>query len=158
VNNQEVSELISCGQAWTAGSLAVLIRDGLLCEARRLAAWQRACVYAPRFRRLHNLTLRTRWRDRQESSGASRPVAHGPAGMSAVGMERKRSASGQAAAKARRTRLAVSTTQAATFKSMIRGVANSARDDIATSTRHSAQAQALSKCGTKCGTAASSEP
>ena len=39
------------------------------------------------------------------------PGGHGPAGMSAAGIERKRSASGQAAAKAKRTRLAVSMTR-----------------------------------------------
>src|SRR6202165_1222072 len=46
----------------------------------------------------------------------TRPADQGPSGSSAPGKLRKRSASGHAAAKARRTRLAVSTTRAAIFK------------------------------------------
>src|SRR5271167_4505536 len=46
--------------------------------------------------------------------------------MSAAGREAKRSAFGHAAAKARRTRLAISTTRAAILMSLRRSVANSA--------------------------------
>src|ERR1035437_9714926 len=54
------------------------------------------------------------------------PVGYGPSGSSAPGKLRKRSGSGHAAAKARRSRLAVSTTRAAIFKRRRRSVANSA--------------------------------
>ena len=59
------------------------------------------------------------------SRGAG-PVVQGPRGMSAAGREAKRSAFGHAAAKARRTRLAISTTRAAILMSLRRSVANSA--------------------------------
>src|SRR5271165_6523702 len=54
------------------------------------------------------------------------PAVQGPRGMRASGREAKRSACGQAAAKARRTRLAISTTRAAILRSFMRKVANSA--------------------------------
>ena len=54
------------------------------------------------------------------------PRVQGPSGASAPGRPRNRSASGQAAAKARRTRLAVSMTRAAILISRSRKVANSA--------------------------------
>ena len=57
-------------------------------------------------------------------SGAG-PVGYGPSGSSAPGKLRKRSASGHAAANARRMRLAVSMTRAAIFKRRRRSVANS---------------------------------
>src|ERR1700674_5261387 len=67
----------------------------------------------------------TRLRDGLGERGG-RPAGHGPSGSSAPGKLRKRSASGHAAANARRMRLAVSTTRAATFKRRRRSVANSA--------------------------------
>src|SRR5271165_6360650 len=54
------------------------------------------------------------------------PAVQGPRGMRAAGREAKRSACGQAAAKAKRTRLAISTTRAAILRSLRRSVANSA--------------------------------
>src|SRR6266436_3486717 len=56
----------------------------------------------------------------------TRPAGQGPSGSSAPGKLRKRSASGHAAANARRMRLTVSTTRAAIFKRRRRSVANSA--------------------------------
>ena len=66
----------------------------------------------------------TLWRDRRDDR-RSRPADYGPQRMRTPGKLRKRSASGQAAAKASRTRLAVSTTRAAIFKSLSRSAANS---------------------------------
>ena len=54
------------------------------------------------------------------------PFGHGPSGTKAPGRPRKRSASGQAAAKASRTRLAVSMTRAAILIRRRRKVVNSA--------------------------------
>src|SRR5215207_7696088 len=54
----------------------------------------------------------------------SRPTDHGACGISALARPRNKSASGQAAAKARRTRVAVSMTRAAILRSLI--VLNSA--------------------------------
>ena len=54
------------------------------------------------------------------------PVVYGPVGISAAAMWRIKVASGQAAAKARRTREAISTTRAPSFKSRRRMVLNSA--------------------------------
>src|SRR6185437_7571738 len=56
--------------------------------------------------------------------GPLRPVVQGPLGMRAAGRPAKSSASGQAAAKAKRTRLAISTTRAAILSSLRRNVAN----------------------------------
>ena len=67
----------------------------------------------------------TRLRDGLGERGA-RPSGQGPSGSSAPGKQRIRSASGHAAANARRMRLVVSTTRAAIFKSRRRSVANSA--------------------------------
>src|SRR5271169_6862145 len=58
--------------------------------------------------------------------GAPCPAVQGPSGARAAGRPRKRSASGQPAAKARRTRLAVSMTRAAILISRSRRVENSA--------------------------------
>lgn len=66
-----------------------------------------------------------RLRDGLGERGA-RPSAQGPSGSSAPGKPRIRSASGQAAANARRMRRVVSTTRAAIFKSRRRSDANSA--------------------------------
>src|SRR6202042_2807603 len=55
-----------------------------------------------------------------------RPAGQGPSGSRAPGKLRNRSASGHAAANARRMRLVVSTTRAAIFKRRRRSVANSA--------------------------------
>ena len=64
---------------------------------------------------------------RDTANGACGPVDQDPPGIrSAAGKARKRSASGQAAAKARRTRAAVSVTRAAIFSRRSRRVANSA--------------------------------
>src|ERR1700690_1515272 len=71
------------------------------------------------------LYFATRLRDGLGERG-TRPVGQGPSGSSAPGKVRKSSASGHAAANARRTRLAVSTTRAAIFKRRRRSVANSA--------------------------------
>lgn len=60
------------------------------------------------------------------SSGRLGPIGYGPAGCSETAMERKRSACGQAAAKARRTREAVSMTRAPSLRRRRRRVANSA--------------------------------
>src|SRR6476646_4514494 len=60
------------------------------------------------------------------ANGGGCPSGQGRSGSSAPGKQRIRSASGHAAAKARRTRLAVSTTRAAIFKRRRRRVANSA--------------------------------
>ena len=60
------------------------------------------------------------------SSGRRCPVVQAGAGASAVARWRRRSASGQAAAKARRTRLAVSRMRAPSFRRRSRRVANSA--------------------------------
>src|SRR6187401_3389383 len=60
------------------------------------------------------------------ANGGTRPAGQGPSGSSAPGKLRKRSASGHAAANARRMRLVVSTTRAAIFKRRRRSVANSA--------------------------------
>ena len=60
------------------------------------------------------------------AGGAPRPAVQGPSGARAPGRPRKRSASGQPAAKARRTRLAVSMTRAAMLISRSRKVENSA--------------------------------
>src|SRR5438309_38957 len=62
-----------------------------------------------------DLYFATRLRDGLGERGG-RPAGHGPSGSSAPGKLRKRSASGHAATKARRMRLVVSTTRAATFK------------------------------------------
>ena len=59
------------------------------------------------------------------SNWGSRSVVQGPRGMSAAGRPTRSSASGQAAAKARRTRLAISTTRAAILSSF-GGVQNEA--------------------------------
>src|SRR5665213_1774131 len=67
----------------------------------------------------------TRLRDGLGERGHN-PADQGPSGSSAPGKPRKRSASGHAAANARRMRLLVSTTRAAIFKSRRRRVANSA--------------------------------
>src|SRR5450631_2086795 len=67
----------------------------------------------------------TRLRDGLGERGR-RPAGQGPSGSSAPGKLRIRSASGQAAANARRMRLAVSTTRAAIFKRRRRSVENSA--------------------------------
>src|SRR5437764_6994934 len=56
----------------------------------------------------------------------SGPVGQGPRGRSVFASPRNRSAPGQAAAKARRTRLLVSATRAAIFRSLSLRVANSA--------------------------------
>src|ERR1700722_2087916 len=58
--------------------------------------------------------------------GDSGPVAHGAAGISPAARWWMRRASGQAAAKARRTREAVSMTRLPSFKRRSRRVANSA--------------------------------
>jgi hypothetical protein len=58
--------------------------------------------------------------------GGTRPGGHGPAGCRLRAMLRNRSASGQAAAKAMRTREEVSVTRAAILSSRTRNVANSA--------------------------------
>jgi len=71
------------------------------------------------------LYFATRLRDGLGERGA-RPAGQGPSGSSAPGKQRIRSASGHAAANARRMRLAVSTTRAAIFKRRRRRVANSA--------------------------------
>ena len=58
--------------------------------------------------------------------GANRgPVVYGPVGIRAAAMWRIKVASGQAAAKARRTREAISTTRAPSFSSRRRMVLNS---------------------------------
>src|ERR1019366_775595 len=67
----------------------------------------------------------TRLRDGLGERG-TRPADQGPSGSSAPGKLRKSSASGHAAANARRTRLVVSTTRAAIFKRRRRSVANPA--------------------------------
>jgi hypothetical protein len=54
------------------------------------------------------------------------PVVYGPVGISAAAMWRIKVASGQAAAKARRTRDVISTTRVPSFKSRRRMVLNSA--------------------------------
>ena len=59
--------------------------------------------------------------------GGTRLDSHGPAGCRLRAMLRNRSASGQAAAKAMRTREAVSVMRAAILSSRARKVANSAR-------------------------------
>src|SRR5260221_14482561 len=59
-------------------------------------------------------------------TGDSRPMGHGPCGIRALARPRNRSASGQAAAKARRTRPAVSVTRAAILRSLSLIVVNSA--------------------------------
>src|ERR1700682_3566339 len=64
------------------------------------------------------------WGDR-----GSRPVGHGPCGIRALARPRNRSASGQAAAKARRTRPAVSMTRAAILRSLSLIVGKSAVAD-----------------------------
>src|SRR3954451_6040102 len=61
------------------------------------------------------LYFATRLRDGLGERGA-RPAGQGPSGSSAPGKQRIRSASGHAAANARRMRLAVSTTRAAIFQ------------------------------------------
>ncbi len=58
--------------------------------------------------------------------GNSSPVVYGPVGISAAAMCRIKVASGQAAAKARRTRDAISITRAPSFKRRSRIVLNSA--------------------------------
>src|ERR1041385_6224609 len=58
--------------------------------------------------------------------GDRSPVVYGPVGISAVAMWRIKAASGHAAAKARRTAEAISTTRAPSFKSRRRMVLNSA--------------------------------
>ena len=58
--------------------------------------------------------------------GDRSPVVYGPVGIRAAAMWRIKVASGQAAAKARRTREALSTTRAPSFKSRRRMVVNSA--------------------------------
>ena len=68
----------------------------------------------------------TRLRNGLGERGARAPAGQGPSGSSAPGKLRKRSASGHAAANARRMRLVVSTTRAAIFKRRRRSVANSA--------------------------------
>src|SRR5208282_4224019 len=60
------------------------------------------------------------------ASWGAGPAVQGPLGMSTAGREAKSSASGQGAAKARRTRLAISTTRAAILSNLRRSVANSA--------------------------------
>ena len=59
--------------------------------------------------------------------GALAPHGYGPAGCRLLAILRNRSASGQAAAKAMRTREAVSVMRAAILSSRARKVANSAR-------------------------------
>src|SRR6202790_4187824 len=71
------------------------------------------------------LYFATRLRDGLGERG-TRPAGQGPSGSSAPGKLRKSSASGDAAANARRTRLVVSTPRAAIFKKRRRRVANSA--------------------------------
>ena len=63
---------------------------------------------------------------RDELPGRWQPVVYGPAGINAAAMWRIKMASGQAAAKARRTRDAISITRAPSFKSRRRMVLNSA--------------------------------
>src|SRR4029077_2701663 len=58
--------------------------------------------------------------------GDNGPAVYGPVGIRAAAMWRKRGASGQAAAKARRTRAAVSMTRAPSFRRRKRMVVNSA--------------------------------
>ena len=58
--------------------------------------------------------------------GDNGPAVYGPAGIRAAAMWRKSAASGQAAAKARRTREAVSMTRVPSFKRRKRMVVNSA--------------------------------
>ena len=58
--------------------------------------------------------------------GDGSPIAYGSVGINAAAMWRINAASGQAAAKARRTREAISTTRAPSFKSRRRMVLNSA--------------------------------
>jgi hypothetical protein len=68
-----------------------------------------------------------RWRfSGTDYRGDNSPVDYGPAGISAAAMWRTKVASGQAAAKARRTRDAISMTRAPSFKRRRRIVANSA--------------------------------
>src|SRR5271157_5331898 len=54
------------------------------------------------------------------ASWGAGPAVQGPPGMSTAGRDAKSMASGQAAAKARRTRLAISTTRAAIVSSLRR--------------------------------------
>src|ERR1700683_2000308 len=68
----------------------------------------------------------TRLRDGLGERAAHAPAGQGPSGSSAPGKLRIRSASGHAAANARRMRLAISTTRAAIFKRRRRSVENSA--------------------------------
>ena len=72
----------------------------------------------------------TRWRSEADERGVG-PVDHGAEGQSALGSVRKRSASGQAAAKAKRTRLAVSMMRAAIFSRRSRKVANPTAGEVA---------------------------
>src|SRR5271155_5096239 len=65
------------------------------------------------FHRQETGTFGTRLRDGTWRAGAAGPAVQGPLGMSTAGREAKSSASGQAAAEARRTRLALSTARAA---------------------------------------------
>ena len=58
--------------------------------------------------------------------GDGSPVVYGSVGINAAAMWRINAASGQAAAKARRTREAISTTRAPSFKNRRRMVVNSA--------------------------------
>src|SRR5674476_1613355 len=97
--------------------------------------WSDWCVRTPPLTRrtglpsaFHRLTTGTLHRagGRGWVNGGGRPAGQGPSGSSAPGKLRKRSASGHAAANARRMRLAVSTTRAAIFKRRRRSVANSA--------------------------------
>ena len=62
------------------------------------------------------------------ASWGAGPAVQGPLGMSTAGRDAKSSASGPAAAKARRTRLAISMTRAAILSSLRRSVANSQRE------------------------------
>src|SRR5664279_2849496 len=89
----------------------------LVCEAHRIAFG-----FSPPV----DWYFATRLRDGLGVQGRTRPVGQGPSGSSAPGKQRIRSASGHAAANARRMRLVVSTTRAAIFKRRRRSVANSA--------------------------------
>src|SRR5436190_7743489 len=127
-------------------------RRGDLFEKRRhiMEAWSRFCATSPTYSlRCRVISGPSRWRGKSTRHrgvcfaagfglwvgaggfrgglpGPSRPVVYGPVGISAAAMWRIKVASGQAAAKARRTREVISTTRAPSFKSRKRIVLNSA--------------------------------